>query len=62
MIRGPCHGLISASARKINDDDPTFSLFALLIGLQGIAQAIRAALVLAEPPPYPPPQAGEGRV
>jgi len=37
-------------------------LFALLIGLQGIAQAIRAALVLADPPPIPPPQAGEGRV
>jgi TRAP-type mannitol/chloroaromatic compound transport system permease small subunit len=37
-------------------------LFALLIGLQGIAQAIRAALVLAGPPPIPPPQAGEGRV
>jgi TRAP-type mannitol/chloroaromatic compound transport system permease small subunit len=37
-------------------------LFALLIGLQGIAQAIRAALVLAAPPPIPPPQAGEGRV
>jgi TRAP-type mannitol/chloroaromatic compound transport system permease small subunit len=37
-------------------------LFALLLGLQGIAQAIRAALVLAEPPPIPPPQAGEGRV
>src|SRR5579862_5317988 len=36
-------------------------LFALLIGLQGIAQAIRAALVLAEPPPIPPPRAGEGR-
>jgi hypothetical protein len=33
-----------------------------LIGLQGIAQAIRAALVLAGPPPIPPPQAGEGRV
>ncbi len=37
-------------------------LFALLTGLQGIAQAIRAALVLAEPPPIPPPQAGEGRI
>ena len=37
-------------------------LFALMIGLQGIAQAIRAALVLAAPPPIPPPQAGEGRV
>ena len=37
-------------------------LFALLIGLQGIAQAIRAALVLAGPPPIPPPQAGEDRV
>src|SRR5580692_4992545 len=37
-------------------------LFALLIGLQGIAQAIRAALVLAKPPPIPPPQAEEGRV
>ena len=36
MIRGAGHGLISASARKINDDDPTFSLFALLIG--GIEQ------------------------
>jgi len=37
-------------------------LFALLIGLQGIAQTIRAALVLAGPPPIPPPPAGEGRV
>jgi TRAP-type mannitol/chloroaromatic compound transport system permease small subunit len=37
-------------------------LFALLFGLQGVAQAIRAALVLAKPPPIPPPQAGEGRV
>jgi TRAP-type mannitol/chloroaromatic compound transport system permease small subunit len=37
-------------------------LFALLIGLQGIAQAIRAALVLVGPPPIPPPQAGEGRI
>src|ERR1700726_4650082 len=37
-------------------------VFALLMGLQGIAQAIRAALVLAGPPPIPPPQAGEGRV
>jgi TRAP-type mannitol/chloroaromatic compound transport system permease small subunit len=37
-------------------------LFAFLIGLQGVAQAIRAALVLAEPPPILPPQAGEGRV
>ena len=36
-------------------------LFALLIGLQGLAQAIRAALVLVGPPPIPPPQAGEGR-
>ena len=36
-------------------------LFALLIGLQGLAQAIRAALALVEPPPSPPPQAGEGR-
>src|ERR1700732_2491584 len=36
-------------------------LFALLIGLQGIAQAIRAALVLAGgPPPPPPPPAGGG--
>ena len=37
-------------------------LFALLIGLQGIAQTIRAALVLANPPPIPPPRAGEGTV
>jgi TRAP-type mannitol/chloroaromatic compound transport system permease small subunit len=37
-------------------------LFALLIGLQGVAQAIRAALVLAGPSPIPPPRAGEGRV
>jgi TRAP-type mannitol/chloroaromatic compound transport system permease small subunit len=36
-------------------------LFAVLIGVQGIAQAIRAALVLAAPPPIPPPQAGQGR-
>jgi TRAP-type mannitol/chloroaromatic compound transport system permease small subunit len=39
-------------------------LFALLIGLQGVAQAIRAALVLIgprQPPPYPPPVAGQGR-
>jgi TRAP-type mannitol/chloroaromatic compound transport system permease small subunit len=39
-------------------------LFALLIGLQGVAQAIRAALVLSaprRPPPFPPPQAGKGR-
>jgi TRAP-type mannitol/chloroaromatic compound transport system permease small subunit len=38
-------------------------LFALLIGLQGIAQAIRAAIILIGPPapPYPPPLAGEGR-
>jgi TRAP-type mannitol/chloroaromatic compound transport system permease small subunit len=37
-------------------------LFALLIGLQGIAQAIRAVLVLCGPPPIPPPRAGQGRV
>lgn len=37
-------------------------LFAVLLGLQGLAQAIRAAGVLFGPPPYPPPQAGEGRV
>ena len=39
-------------------------LFALLIGLQGVAQAIRALLVLAAPNPHPtlPPLAGEGRV
>jgi TRAP-type mannitol/chloroaromatic compound transport system permease small subunit len=39
-------------------------LFALLIGLQGAAQAIRAALVLSgprQPPPRPLPLAGEGR-
>jgi TRAP-type mannitol/chloroaromatic compound transport system permease small subunit len=37
-------------------------LFALLIGLQGVAQAIRAALVLAgprQPPSYPVPLAGQ---
>lgn len=37
-------------------------LFAVLLGVQGLAQAIRAAGVLFGPPPYPPPQAGEGRV
>jgi TRAP-type mannitol/chloroaromatic compound transport system permease small subunit len=39
-------------------------VFAVLLGLQGFAQAIRAALVLSrpEPPPYPPPFAGEGKV
>ena len=37
-------------------------LLALLIGLQGVAQTIRAALVLAGPPPIPLPRAGEGRV
>jgi len=39
-------------------------LFALLIGLQGVAQAIRALLVLAAPNPHPTlsPLAGEGRV
>lgn len=31
-------------------------LFALLIGLQGIAQAIRAALVLADAPSHPSPE------
>jgi len=39
-------------------------LFALLIGLQGIAQAIRAALILSkprDPHPNPPPLAGKGR-
>ena len=36
MIRGAGHGLISAGARKINDDDLTFSVLALLIG--GIEQ------------------------
>jgi TRAP-type mannitol/chloroaromatic compound transport system permease small subunit len=37
-------------------------LFAGLIGLQGVAQAIRAALVLSAPqaPSYSPPRAGEG--
>jgi TRAP-type mannitol/chloroaromatic compound transport system permease small subunit len=37
-------------------------IFALLIGLQGVAQAIRAALVLSgprKPPPFPPPRQGE---
>jgi TRAP-type mannitol/chloroaromatic compound transport system permease small subunit len=39
-------------------------VFALLISLQGIAQAIRAALVLSGPsypPPHSPPLAAEGR-
>jgi TRAP-type mannitol/chloroaromatic compound transport system permease small subunit len=37
-------------------------LFAVLLGLQGLAQAIRAAGVLFGPPTLPSPQAGEGRV
>ena len=36
-------------------------LFAVLLGLQGLAQAIRAAGVLFGPPPYTPPQAGQAR-
>jgi TRAP-type mannitol/chloroaromatic compound transport system permease small subunit len=37
-------------------------LFALLIGLQGVAQALRAALVLSEPhaPSHPSPPSGGG--
>jgi hypothetical protein len=35
-ILAACHALVPASARKVNDDDPTISVIALRIG--GIGQ------------------------